>query len=175
MSKSEIDTILLLDLKRKAEAGIYYGREPGPYFSSCMGLDPRTGTRLIYTRDEGMHSSGWFKNPDYERCYHLSLSYFDPLTYEARPKDRKLTRIWLNGFFGQNVNLLWCEPPATNEGVMKDVWHYRLFCNPAWQPIKPRGEVYSREFTEKGWKSFSEVIYGEKEQRRKERERFLNR
>jgi hypothetical protein len=35
-----------------------------------------------------------------------------------------------------------------------------VFCDERWQPILPRGEVYSREFTEKGWKSFSEMNGG---------------
>jgi hypothetical protein len=33
----------------------------------------------------------------------------------------------------------------------------RLFCDAGWQPIKPRGEVYSRHLTEKGWRTFSEI------------------
>ena len=37
------------------------------------------------------------------------------------------------------------------------VYHYRLFCDEGWQPLKPRGEVYTRDFIEKGWKSFSEL------------------
>ena len=38
-----------------------------------------------------------------------------------------------------------------------EVYHYRLFCDEGWQPIMPRGEVYSTQFTELGWKSFSEL------------------
>src|SRR5262249_14385874 len=45
----------------------------------------------------------------------------------------------------------------TEHGRKLDVWHYRLFCDPGWQPIKPRGEVYSRELTEAGWKSYSDL------------------
>ena len=30
----------------------------------------------------------------------------------------------------------------------------------AWQPVFPRGEVYSKQFTEKSWKSYSELHGG---------------
>jgi len=48
-------------------------------------------------------------------------------------------------------------PPYSSGGKANEVWHYRVFTNPAGEPILPRGEVYSREFTEKGWLSFSDL------------------
>jgi hypothetical protein len=33
-----------------------------------------------------------------------------------------------------------------------------LFCDAQWQPILPRKEVYTREFTEAGWRSASQVL-----------------
>lgn len=44
-----------------------------------------------------------------------------------------------------------------NKQVMNEKEIKQVFCDPAWQPLKPRGEVYTREFTEVGWKSFSEL------------------
>lgn len=124
---------------------------------SCTGDHLATGTRLIFTFDEGMHSSGWWKNPDYERCRHLSVSFRDPITGESAPKDCKITDLWLEAFYGDDRRYIWSEPPFSSDGKRRDVWHYRVFCDPAWQPILPRGEVYSREFTEQGWLSFSEL------------------
>ena len=69
---------------------------------------------------------------------------------------RKLEHI-LEKFFGNNRRLLWCEPPYSKQGKQAEVYHYRLFCNENWQPIMPRGEVYSKQFTEQGWKSYSEL------------------
>lgn len=123
------------------------------YISSCTGYHPRSGTSIIFTRDEGHHSCGWWKNPDYERCFHLSLSFIDPITIQIIPFDKKLAGKWVNYFFGENSNMLWVEPPYK----VPDVWHYRLFCNEYWAPIIPRKEVYSKYFTEKGWKSYSEI------------------
>jgi hypothetical protein len=131
------------------------------YKTFARGYHEHTGTLLIYSRDEGMHTSGWWKNPDYERCRHLSLSFYeiDALgrQEQVRPKDPKLTERWVQAFFGSDRKWLWCEPPVTEHGKAFDVWHYRLFCDKLWLPIKPRGEVYTREFTEAGWKSYSDV------------------
>lgn len=142
-------------MKRHAETGLFSGRESEtnrPYFRHARSLH-KTGVCLIFTRDTEMHSCGWFKNPDYERCFHLSVSFFDPETMEDAPFNRTEADQWARLFFGDAVRLSWFEPHVLPG---KDVGHYRVLCNPKWQPIKPRGEVYSREFTEKGWQSWSE-------------------
>jgi hypothetical protein len=59
--------------------------------------------------------------------------------------------------FGEYKKWIWVEPPFSDHGKSMDVWHYRLFTDENWQPIKPKGEVYNTQFTEKGWKSFSEL------------------
>ena len=123
----------------------------------CKAYHQQTGTVLIYTKESGYHSGGWWKNPDYERCWHLSVSFADPSTGERGFFSRKMAERWVKLFFGDHCDKLWCEPPYTKEGKQLVVWHYRLFCDPAWNPIKPRGEVYSKHFTERGWKSFSEL------------------
>jgi hypothetical protein len=108
---------------------------------------------VIYSRDTGHHSSGWWKNPDYERCYHLSLSF-------EGGHNRKTAERWCKALFGDNVSKLWIEPPFSPAGLAREVWHYRLFCDAAWQPLVPRGEVYSKDWTPADWKSWSD-IHGE--------------
>lgn len=117
-------------------------------------------TCAIYSRDTGHHSSGWFKNPDYERCYHLTISFhtldrraggYTPVPYDRQIAD-KLTRLTL----GDSRALAWMESAKLPEGQKLGIVHWRVFCDPAWQPIHPRGEVYTRDFTEKGWQSWSE-------------------
>lgn len=153
MKYEQIAQILI----QRSERGTWNGGVLTPYFQSCRYVDGNTGTLLLFTRDVGYHSSGWWKNPDYERCRHLSLSFFDPETREPRPRDCLATREIVKLFFGRDRRLLWCEPPYSDDGKRSDVWHYRLFCDPGWQPIKPRGEVYNRELTEAGWKSYSDA------------------
>ena len=129
------------------------------YLSNCTAAHYPTGTQLILTRDIGHHTSGWWKNPDYERCLHLSLCFRDPETGEPREKDREVTDEWLTAVFGETRRLAWSEPPYTAEGKKRDVWHYRVFYADACftVPILPRGEVYSKEFTERGWLSYSDL------------------
>lgn len=136
---------------------LYQAEARKPYFDRCKAFHASTGTMLIFTRDEGMHSAGWWKNPDYERCLHLSLSFKDPITMLPAPRDVRLSKEWIEAFYGEDRRLIWAESPYSDEGKLGDIWHYRVFCDPHWIPLLPRKEVYTREFTEIGWKSFSEL------------------
>jgi len=151
-------------MKTRANAGVWDGCLPSRYFDRCKAFHKPSGTLLIYTRDTGYHTSGWWKNPDFERCKHLSISFRDPGddTISA-DRDLDLTREWIGLFFGAARKHLWSEPPFSDEGKQRGVWHYRLFCTPNWHPIRPRGEVYSRELTEAGWRSWSDVQADEAE------------
>lgn len=138
-------------MMKVAQGGVFNGNEPNsPYFELCRWWLERFECIAILTRDTGYHSCGWWKNPDYERCYHLSVSF-------PGGAKRKYIEYILKELFGYDRRLLWCEPPYSEAGKQAGVWHYRLFCDEGWQPIKPRGEVYGRDFTEAGWKSFSEL------------------
>ncbi len=123
--------------------------------------DPHLWCLLIFSRDAGMHTSGWWKNPDYERCLHLSISFGHGLAsgaYVPAPQDHVRARGWCKAFFGDRCRLLWVEPPYSPQGKQRDVYHYRLFMAPDWrEPVLPRGEVYSRDFTAAGWKSWSDI------------------
>ena len=150
-------------MKRRAMRDVFRGRNTRNdqlYLRSCMRVVD--GATLILSRDVGHYTCGWFKNPDYERCWHLSTapvpsSIWTPATREL---DRKERDGWLFAFFGPHLRMVWAEPPMSAEGKSRGVWHWRLFCDPEWQPILPRGEVYSSELTEAGWRSASEVLAG---------------
>lgn len=150
---------------RAAAEPHYYDGTPTPFnqalIARCRRWVPQ-GLELmatvIFTRDEGMHSSGWWKNPDYSRCEHLSLSFREIAT--GRPVDQQhdRARAWALAFYGERTRMLWIEPPFSKCGKRFDVYHYRLFMAEDWRtPIIPRKEVYSKEFTELNWKSWSEV------------------
>lgn len=145
---------------RHARTGHYDGgNENTPYFNKSRRLHRPTGTMLLFTRDVGHHTSGWFKNPDYERCYHLSVSFWDLENNIPRPFEPRLAASWCRAFYGGWIRLIWEEGPVLRREP--EVRHYRVFCDPAWQPILPRKEVYTREFTEKGWKSWSDLHAGD--------------
>jgi hypothetical protein len=132
-----------------------------PYYR-LQHLDTASGivTLAIYSRDTGHHTSGWFKNPDYERCYHLSLSFCEwrPLAgvgLTRIPFQLDIARKLVPLVFQNWQRYIWIESAKSPAGIEAGVTHYRVFCDPSWQPIVPRGEVYSQEFTEKGWQSWS--------------------
>lgn len=164
-------------LRRRAfEAGIFDGTLLRKHvIDACTYTHSLTRTRIIFTRDVGHHSSGWWKNPDYERCFHLSLSPFPPLVMtpgHVAELDNALTVKWVRAFFGEHAPKAWWEPAYSSIGKKNSVWHFRVFVDIAWEPIAPRGEVYSRELTEAGWKSASDVLAFEDaaEAERRERE-----
>lgn len=132
------------------------------YMRMCTHQLASIRSNIIFTRDTGHHTSGWMRNPDYERCEHLSIS---PIPGRIIVPGRqlaelsvKLQRRICDAFFGWNVRLLWAESPKSDVGKRAGVWHWRLFCDEHWQPIKPRGEVYSSDFTEVGFKSATEIF-----------------
>jgi hypothetical protein len=138
-------------------AGLLETHEDRLYIARCRRADFRRGVLLIFTRDIGHHSSGWWKNPGFEQCFHLSVSFFDPETRQPAQFNAREARRWARLFFGDATRWLWIEPPYSDEGKARGVHHYRLFTDAQWHPIKPRGEVYSLADTPPGWKSFSEI------------------
>ena len=127
-----------------------------------LNLSPEHGAIIIFTRDIGHHTSGWWKNPDYERCWHLSISYRQhhqgPHPVDRMlDQDRKASEEIVRAFFGDDATLTWCEPPFSDIGKQGQVWHYRLFCDADWKGFKPRSEVYDKRNTPAGWQSFSDL------------------
>lgn len=139
---------IIAELWRRARQWPWDGR--GETFSPerhAAGFDPIVDhdapmVRAIFTQDHGAHASGWWRNSEYERCFHLSLSHAKS---NAQPtgEGEKLTRAeleaWAAAFFTTNVRWLWLEPGYEH----KDVTHLRLFVDPDGTPILPKGEVYT--------------------------------
>ncbi len=152
-------------LKFTCESGVYMGlirhAIDRAYFQSCSVLLAELGITIIYTRDKGHHGNGWWKNPDYDKCYHLSIGFRDVETNEPLPFNKEKGYEIAKMFFGDDVKLTWFESAFTGVGKKFEICHYRLFVDPTWQPIKPTGEVYSKLKTPASWKSFSE-IHGDK-------------
>lgn len=135
---------------KTSQQGIWNGQDITPYFEACQWYSQKYECSIMFMRESGYHSGGWWKNPDYERCYHLSISF------RGGRNTKDLNKI-LQGLFGYNTKLLWTEAPYSEQGKQAEVWHYRLFCDENWKAIMPRGEVYNTHFTDRGWKSFSSI------------------
>lgn len=86
---------------RTAQHGTFDGLNPDdPYLQQCRWWLERFECIVIFTRDVGYHTSGWWKNPDYERCYHLSISF---------PGGMKRSRLEyvIKQLFGDDRRWLW--------------------------------------------------------------------
>ena len=149
--------------KRRAMRAFYTGEANArnlAVIASCghlLALSPIESCRLIFTRDMGHHMGGWWKNPDYERCWHLSISFCVNPTDAPLPYRKRFAETVARAFFGDACRLAWVEPPYSERGKKLGVHHYRLFCDPSWSPILPKGEVCDRSRTPAEWKSFSEI------------------
>lgn len=118
---------------------------------------------LRFSRDRMHHSVGWWRNAEYEYCYHLSIS----------ARERSLMRMLLAGieppggdiyepishaeetywgrlFFAEHADKVWHEPGGTDPRLTSEerrrhrhIVHLRLFLDPeTFQPFIPTGEVY---------------------------------
>lgn len=159
MNVIEKNTPIKIIIKRilhQARTDTWNGTDFSPYFNACRWFLEGHFVSIILTRDVYHHESGWWKNPDYERCWHLSLGFYDR-NKQAKDKDIKKTELFLTYIFAKHKRKIWTEPPYSDQGKKKGIWHYRLFCDPNWIPIIPRKEVYSKDYTEPGWMSYSEL------------------
>lgn len=160
---------IVVDMARKAMRGWYIGdMETLAAYGATEDLPSRTNSdevwvRLLLTRDRMHHSVGWWRNAEYEYCWHLSIS--------ARPAtDAQLARIglreardvgfvdlerdeetyWGRLFFAEHAGKVWHEPGGTDPRLTleeahrhRSISHLRLFLDPeTFEPFIPRGEVY---------------------------------
>lgn len=115
--EQEIATIAST-LQHRAKRVVLYGTEVGEeqaQVGRCFMLHRGTATRVLFTRDAGMHTSGWMRNPDYERCLHLSLSPA-PMEPETLASQEEIEVFWVRAFFGDTRRWTWMEGPKSVEG-----------------------------------------------------------
>lgn len=141
----------LTQLRRMARARPWDGRSiPGRVVMDSL-LEPGRPTSVTMTFDTGTHASGWWRNSEYDRCYHLSVCHVTATGVEACTVDE--VRAWARAAFPRHYPWTWTESPLGLAGAIQsaercgvprypNVAHVRLFCDQAGQPIKPTGEVY---------------------------------
>lgn len=151
---------LLQSMRRRAlrEPYWYDGRSQPPsrdlFRATHQILDQSAPLTLGLVLDHGHHASGWFRNSDYDRCLHLSLSCPDlewrgsvaisadrpgrPVGGGFLPIPTQEIRLWAGLCFGQDQRWLWREGGQ----YIREVVHLRLFLDQQNQPVMPVGEVY---------------------------------
>lgn len=154
---------------RKAMTGWYVGDMPS-LNAFCFNHDLPTRSnpneawlRILFSRDRMHHSVGWWRNAEYEYCWHLSLSAWDAVDVRLarsglkRPGELRIVDLpeheetyWGRLFFEEHADKVWHEPGGTDPRLTreeahrnKSMVHLRLFVDPeTFQPFIPTGEVY---------------------------------
>jgi hypothetical protein len=150
-------------LRQRALSGVHYGRVMDlGYLRACTVEHGPTGTRLTYKRDAGHHTCGWLANEQYQRCWHLSVSFWEPpaMLY-AVAYDRHLADAWVRAFFGEHCGWLWAERAASMHERWVGVRHWRLFADRDWTPLRLRGEHNRAALTRLGWQTWPALHPGE--------------
>lgn len=153
-------------LRRHALSGWYTGDKAsldafGGRDVVRAATEPELWVSLLFSRDKMHHSVGWWRNAEYEYCWHLSISAqasiedWDKHSYEQVP--RAEARYWTHAFFPNDVDKVWQEPGGTDPRLSREearrhstFWHMRVFMHPeilnaAGEPFHtfiPKGEVY---------------------------------
>lgn len=135
---------------RKGKAFPSYGQYPPAAWQRLItkGLtDEDALVVLLLTFDVGAHASGWWRNSEYEQCWHLSISARSFLEGDPELPTQAEVEAWGRAIFGDNLAKTWLEPPARHGDPHRPygqkVTHIRLFLDKSHQPIQPRGEVYT--------------------------------
>jgi hypothetical protein len=148
-----------------ANRGWYVGtertlRKYGAYSDIDSLKEPELAIRLLFTKDRMHHSVGWWRNAEYEYCWHLSISAWDKATLTpdkgpsrtSEPEDVPDLdeRYWTWAIFSEDANKVWHEPGGTDPRLTptekmkhRHFVHQRLFLDPeTFEPFVPTGEVY---------------------------------
>jgi hypothetical protein len=165
------DMAIARAMRFKARRGWYTGDEAslqafGARQITPAATEPELTMSLTLSRDRMHHSVGWWRNAEYEYCWHLSVAAkavpFPPsqtmwasVDFDWIPRDE--VRYWSHAIFGEHVDKLWFEPGGTDPRLTRQealthakFWHMRLFLDPELLdargephvPFIPAGEVY---------------------------------
>lgn len=142
-------------MAEKAFRGWYVGTmetlERNRAFALVPGAtEPELEIRLQLTRDKMHHSVGWWRNAEYEYCWHLSISAWEENTERPTSVPKAEERYWTFAFFPQTYDKVWHEPGGTDPRLTpqekiekRHIIHQRVFLDPeTFEPFIPKGEVY---------------------------------
>lgn len=158
-------------MRAKARTGWYTGDEASLQRYGAREIvaslaEPELMISLLLSRDRMHHSVGWWRNADYEYCWHLSISAIERAEWERTRARATLTNrpvkpnfeevpkqdldYWAQLIFGEHIDKLWNEPGGTDPRLTPVerhgrhvMWHLRLFLEPlTMEPFIPTGEVY---------------------------------
>lgn len=158
-------------MRFKARQGWYTGDERSLALYGARRVvraitEPELVMSLLLSRDRRHHSVGWWRNAEYEYCWHLSMAAkaigppvdqggWAAADFEEIPRGE--VKAWTDIIFGEHVDKLWFEPGGIDPRLTREearthakFWQMRLFLDPELLdargephvPFIPRGEVY---------------------------------
>lgn len=152
---SDVHRELVRRMTRKAERGWYTGdmkslRRYAAFAEPPGALNPELTIKLQLSKDRMHHSVGWWRNAEYEYCWHLSISAWESEGKAPVPIPAEEERYWTHAFFPVHFNKVWHEPGGTDPRLTPEeklrnrhIIHQRVFLDPeSFEPFVPQGEVY---------------------------------
>lgn len=140
------------DVAAQIRAHLAAGGPIRRWIQPSLTREPGLTVSIIASHDQGTHASGWWRNSEYDRCWHLSLAALAHdssmgVGYADLPDlDR---RAWAKAVFREHLAISWTEPPASKLDIYRSAaaspytTHIRVFLDRQGRPIKPTGEVYT--------------------------------
>lgn len=123
--------------------------------------EPGRDLLLSVSFDVGAHAVGWWANADYDRCFHIGVSFPGEGTELVKvpaalggglrerrkletPTDAEVWAVAVKAWGEANARLTWTEPaaPPGDPYRLPNVVHVRLFVDEYMRPFMPLGEVY---------------------------------
>jgi len=160
-------------MRNKAARLPPYDGSDGTFWVVHKGMrdDLELGLRLLWTRDTGHRKGGWFKARELDRCFHLTavdLRLLPNVRYEGRgPVAPLVFDLLLQEFFGEAYSCVWFEYAkeklTADASDVREVRHWRLFCDAEWEPLEAMREEARRELRALGWIEMRELERGSSE------------
>jgi hypothetical protein len=150
-------------MRAKARRGWYVGdmaslQAFGTRSVLRAATEPELTTSLLFSRDKMHHSVGWWRNAEYEYCWHLSISTSETPDGATKVKvPQSELRYWTHAFYPEDFDKVWLEPGGTDPRLTQEeklrhatMFHMRVFLEPQlldsrgepFHPFIPKGEVY---------------------------------
>lgn len=128
------ETEHLIRIKKIAASGINNGSiNSDLYRALCSHYFAYSGMLMALTRDDITMLQ--LKDTEYVRCYHAAISFCENKIGNFVPFKHKQAWHFFKSLFPNDYEKVWIEPPVSKDGHRLDIFHYRIFCDPQWQPI----------------------------------------
>jgi hypothetical protein len=91
------------------------------------------GIVALFSRERGYSGKAGLGFPLLmDACIRLVVCYENPIGRAPWPHDHAITTALCEGFFGEDLPKVLCQPPSTSADEARERWNFRLFTLPNW-------------------------------------------